>query len=77
MADQNNERVSNMTYTVEMSYDNYDPLSLKMAMTDESMARDYAEELADKWGSFFRVIVVKKWDMLEHTEIKRINGVGY
>lgn len=66
-----------MTYTIEVSYDDYDPLSLKMAISDESLALDYAEELADKWGrSLFRVIVVKKWDMLKHTEIKRIRGEG-
>lgn len=74
MADQNNEGVS-MTYTIEVSYDDYDSLSLKMAMSDESMARDYAEELADRIGrDMFRAIVVKKWDMLEFTEIKRISG---
>lgn len=64
-----------MTYTIEMRYDAYSPLILKMAMSDESMARDYAEELADQWGrSLFRVILVKKWDMLEHTVIKCIHG---
>lgn len=67
-----------MTYTVEISYDDYDPLGLVMAMSDESMARDYAEELADKMGrDMFRAIVVKKWDMLDNTEIKRIVGKGY
>lgn len=64
-----------MTYTIQMSYDDYDPLGLVMAMSDESMARDYAEELADDMGrDMFKAIVVKKWDMLEATEIKRIVG---
>lgn len=64
-----------MTYTVEVSYDDYDPLSLKMAMPDESEALAGAEALADRWGrSMFRVIVVKEWDHGQSTEIKRING---
>jgi len=29
-----------MTYTIEMGYDDYDPLGLVKAMSDESMARD-------------------------------------
>ena len=68
-----------MTYTIEVSYDSYDPLSLKMAMSNESMARDYAEELAEELANVFGrntcwTIVVKEWDLLKHTEIKRIVG---
>ena len=64
-----------MTYTIEVSYDSYDPLGLKMSMSDESMARDYAEELAEELANVFGrkscwTIVVKEWDLLKHTEIK-------
>ena len=50
-----------------------------MAMSDESMARDYAEELAEELANVFGresfwTIVVKEWDLLKHTEIKRIVG---
>ena len=65
-----------MSYSVELSYDHYDPLYLKGVWEDGNSAVNYADTLSHSLSGDFRAIVIKQWTDGEPYEIARIVGLN-
>ena len=63
-----------LIYTVEVSYNNYDPLGLQVALPDFESANLSAEDFANRHNYDFNAVVVKEWFDGEATVVKRITG---